>query len=499
MRREHIEGLQQQAEESAERLAVLEQAREESQVRVRDVTQRRADVQAQLGAKQERLQQMQVRGERLRRELQDLLGDLTRDEQESSAARARLEQALASTEGHDTQREKLLTQRDEHRRQLDEIRARARADREQRHQTSLKLETARAQLNATRDSLEKMRGQLNHLAHRRQELQAVLADGGAPIQTMSGELEGMLSQRLEVDEQLAVARRQVQDIEHSLREEAERRSQSERKVQDVRAQLEQARMACQEIRVRRQTMEEQLVEAGFELQQLRTDMPEGAEESVWHANVERVSNHIQRLGAINLAAIDEFKEQSERKGYLDAQYADLTEALTTLENAIRKIDKETKQRFQETFDKVNAGLQAMFPRLFGGGHAYMELTGEDLLETGVTIMARPPGKRNSTIHLLSGGEKALTAVAMVFSIFELNPAPFCMLDEVDAPLDDANVGRFSRMLEEMSDRVQFIFITHNKGTMEISKQLMGVTMHEPGVSRLVTVDVDEAVELAAAS
>ncbi len=205
----------------------------------------------------------------------------------------------------------------------------------------------------------------------------------------------------------------------------------------------------------------------------------------------------QRLGAINLAAIDEFQEQSERKKYLDAQFTDLTEALETLENAIRKIDRETRTRFKETFDKANQGLGRLFPRLFGGGHAYLEMDGEDVLAAGVTIMARPPGKKNSTIHLLSGGEKALTAVALVFSIFELNPAPFCLLDEVDAPLDDANVGRFSEIVKEMSERVQFVIITHNKTTMETMHQLTGVTMQEPGVSRMVAVDIDEAVRLAA--
>ena len=199
---------------------------------------------------------------------------------------------------------------------------------------------------------------------------------------------------------------------------------------------------------------------------------------------------IDRLGPINLAAIDEFKEQSERKEYLDSQLADLTDALETLEAAIRKIDRET-------YENVNAGFQRLFPKLFGGGHAYMELTGDDLLSAGVTVMARPPGKRNSTIHLLSGGEKALTAVALVFAIFELNPAPFCLLDEVDAPLDDANVGRFCDIVKEMSDKVQFVFITHNKGTMEMARQLTGVTMQEPGVSRLVSVDLDEAVKMAA--
>ena len=171
--------------------------------------------------------------------------------------------------------------------------------------------------------------------------------------------------------------------------------------------------------------------------------------------------------------------------------------LATLESAIRKIDRETRSRFKETFDLVNGGLQELFPRVFGGGSASLEMTGEDLLDTGVSILARPPGKKNSTIHLLSGGEKALTAIALVFSIFQLNPAPFCMLDEVDAPLDDANVGRYARMVREMSEKVQFVFITHNKITMEMADHLMGVTMHEPGVSRLVSVDVDEAAELAA--
>ena len=176
---------------------------------------------------------------------------------------------------------------------------------------------------------------------------------------------------------------------------------------------------------------------------------------------------------------------------------DLDDALTTLEGAIRKIDRETRTRFRETFDQVNAGFKVLFPKLFGGGHAYLELTGDDLLSAGVTVMARPPGKRNSTIHLLSGGEKALTAVALVFAIFELNPAPFCLLDEVDAPLDDANVHRFCGIVKEMSEKVQFVFITHNKVTMELARQLTGVTMQEPGVSRIVSVDLDEAVDMAA--
>ena len=217
----------------------------------------------------------------------------------------------------------------------------------------------------------------------------------------------------------------------------------------------------------------------------------------WESSLAEARAEIEKLGQVNLAAIDELNEQTERKEYLDRQFADLNSALTTLEEAMRRIDKETRTRFEDTFERINAGLSEKFPRLFGGGHAYLELVGDDKLTAGVAVMARPPGKKNSTIHLLSGGEKALTAVALVFSIFDLNPAPFCLLDEVDAPLDEHNVGRFCDIVREMSTRVQFIFITHNKTTMELASQLIGVTMHEPGVSRLVTVDVDEAVRLAA--
>jgi len=226
-------------------------------------------------------------------------------------------------------------------------------------------------------------------------------------------------------------------------------------------------------------------------------MPEEANEEEWEGQLQRLENRIQRLGAINLAAIEEYKVQAERKEYLDLQNEDLEKALNTLLQAIRKIDIETRTRFKETFDLVNSKLQQLFPKLFGGGHAYLEMTGEDLLDTGVGLMARPPGKRNSSIHLLSGGEKALTAIALVFSIFSLNPAPFCLLDEVDAPLDDANVARYSELVKEMSRTVQFIYITHNKVAMEMAEQLMGVTMLEPGVSRLVSVDVEEAVAMSA--
>ena len=263
--------------------------------------------------------------------------------------------------------------------------------------------------------------------------------------------------------------------------------------------LDKARLEERAVEVRLQEVEDRLSQTEFTLAAVLEDLSEDATEELWQEKLDKVLRRIDRLGPINLAAIDEFSQLSERKEYLDKQHTDLSDALETLEGAIRKIDRETRTRFKETFDKVNAGIQTMFPTLFGGGHAYLELTDEDLLETGVTVMARPPGKRNSTIHLLSGGEKALTALAFVFSLFELNPAPFCLLDEVDAPLDDANVVRLSKMLKTMSQTVQFICVTHNKITMEISEQLVGVTMQEAGVSRLVSVNMDEAVEMAAAS
>ena len=275
------------------------------------------------------------------------------------------------------------------------------------------------------------------------------------------------------------------------------RSVSDERVQECRSALEERKINNQGLIVQRDTIQQQLSDLELSPLDLLADLPEDANEADTSEQLLKAAQRIVRLGPINLAAIDEYDQQAERKKYLDSQNDDLEEALATLESAIRKIDKETRSRFKETFEKVNDGLQGLFPKVFGGGSAHLEMTGGDLLNTGISIMARPPGKKNTTINQLSGGEKALTAIALVFSIFKLNPAPFCMLDEVDAPLDDANVERYARMVREMSDSVQFIFVTHNKITMEMADHLMGVTMNEPGVSRLVSVDVQEAVEMAA--
>jgi len=365
------------------------------------------------------------------------------------------------------------------------------------HEMALRIESMRSSRESLFHNLERMQGQLSQLQGRREELRKGLEDGQLPLVEHAEALELHLADRVKVEAELASARQTLERIDADLRKLEQNRTSAEQGVQKEREVLNQLRMIHREVVVRSKTIEEQLNESGYESQPLFDEMPEAASVEAWQEEVTRMDSRIRRLGPINLAAIDEFEEQSQRKKYLDAQHADITESLETLENAIRKIDKETRTRFKETFDRVNTGLQEKFPQLFGGGHAYLQLTGEDLLETGVTVMARPPGKRNANIHLLSGGEKALTAVALVFAIFELNPAPFCMLDEVDAPLDDANVVRFCEMVRTMSNRVQFIIITHNKLTMEIAHQLTGVTMHEPGVSRLVSVDVDEATQLVA--
>jgi chromosome segregation protein len=229
------------------------------------------------------------------------------------------------------------------------------------------------------------------------------------------------------------------------------------------------------------------------------EMPDEWRRANWlQSEVQRISRQIEGLGAVNLAALDELKTARERKGFLDSQHQDLTEAIETLEDAIRKIDRETRELLQTTFDTVNGHFGELFPKLFGGGEAKLIITGDEILDAGVQVMAQPPGKRNSTIHLLSGGEKALTATALVFALFKLNPAPFCLLDEVDAPLDDANTERYANLVNAMSDQTQFLFISHNKIAMQMARQLVGVTMQEQGVSRIVAVDIESALQLAEA-
>jgi chromosome segregation protein len=492
-----LESLRTDTARARDELLAAEQEREQLQGEYNEAHRRAGELQAELSACRSRLEHHHNRSQDVLRETEELRVQKSREEEEHDTARARLDEALAEIETLTAEREERTRRQQALVGELDAAREQSRSAQQAMHELALRAESLRTAREATQESLERMREQSRQLASRRDELSGILSHGDTPIVELESQLAEKLGRRSEVEADLGAARKQVEDIEHGVREQDQERVRLERAVAGRREQVEHDRMAWQEIKVRSDTLMEQISESGFDYEQLLEAMDEAATVDAWAEQAETLERRIQRLGPINLAAIDEFEEESERKVYLDAQHADLTEALETLESAIAKIDRETRERFKETFDIVNKGLQARFPRLFGGGHAYMELTGEDLLDTGVTVMARPPGKRNSTIHLLSGGEKALTAIALVFSIFELNPSPFCMLDEVDAPLDDANVGRYCDMVREMSDQVQFIFITHNKITMEMAKQLTGVTMNEPGVSRLVAVDIDAAVEMAA--
>jgi chromosome segregation protein len=492
-----LESLQNDRGAARAALVAAEGERDQLQEDYNQAHRQASELQARLASCQSRLEHHRTRSQVVMRETDELRTQKTDGQEEHAASRLRLQEAMDAIE-------KLTAERDARTRRQQALnsaqhaaRERSRAAQQELHELALRAESRRTAQRATGENLERMRVQSRQLVSRRDELTGILSHGDTPIVELEGELETMLERRMEVETGLAAARKQVEDIEHGVREREQERVRKERAVSSRRERVEQDRMAWQEIRVRSDTILEQINEAGFDYQALNETIDEAATVEVWAERAEKLEKRIQRLGPINLAAIDEYEEESRRKVYLDAQHADLIEALQILETAISKIDKETRTRFKETFDKVNEGLQNRFPRLFGGGHAYLELTGEDLLDTGVTVMARPPGKRNSTIHLLSGGEKALTAIALVFSIFELNPSPFCMLDEVDAPLDDTNVGRYCDMVREMSEQVQFVFITHNKITMEMARQLTGVTMHEPGVSRLVAVDIDDAVEMAA--
>lgn len=341
----------------------------------------------------------------------------------------------------------------------------------------------------TQDQFERLQSRLHELAQQ---------DDDTDTSELEEELALSLAQREEVEIEKTTHGEALAEVEEELGILTQGQHAVVSQIEKQREQVEASKIELAAARERGHTLLEGLQESGYALKEILATMPEEASEKEWQQRLDKISRSLQQLGAINLAAIEEAEAQAERKAYLDSQYDDLQASLAVLDDAIRKIDKETRQRFRKTFDQVNGDLGRLFPKVFGGGSAYLALTEEDLLETGVTIMARPPGKKNSTIHLLSGGEKALTALSLVFAIFRLNPAPFCLLDEVDAPLDDANVGRFCRLVQEMSESVQFIYISHNKIAMEMATHLAGVTMQEPGVSRLVAVDVDEAVAMAEA-
>ena len=411
------------------------------------------------------------------------------------------------------QAEQILAEQEQHKQILDSLNQdlqtrQQRSDqsaneiRQQIYSLQAQGESLRSSETLTEKQLDRLQLQHQQSVERIAELEISLQQTLFPIADEKKQLEQKLLDKVQLESRLKQQRLLQDGTEAHITQQSEDQLRLQRALEKEKETLDMIRFDLQESKVRQQTINEQLKEVDADITLVLQSLSEQAEEHDWKKTVDDLGAQIEKLGTINLTAIEEYRAQSERISFLNEQHADLIEALETLDQAISKIDKESRRRFRETFDKINTGLQEKFPKLFGGGHAYLELTDpveggrSSLQELGVNIIARPPGKKNSSIHLLSGGEKALTAVALVFSIFELNPAPFCLLDEVDAPLDDANVGRFSKMVEEMSASVQFLYISHNKVTMEIAKQLTGVTMKEPGVSRMVAVDIEEAVSLA---
>ncbi|GAB2779956.1 chromosome segregation protein SMC [Halomonas shantousis] len=469
----------------------------------RELAQRRQQSATQEASLASRLEHVDSRARDIDEELAQLAERHATQVLELEAARERWQAAMSDVEANSQERETLERHRREAQESLAHLRTRLLPARE--HQQRLALEHQR--LATERSGLEQQRSRSDDQRARLEEKCALLEEQRETLREPEDEsreqLDELLHRRSHEEARLNACRDQAQRLAETLRETEQSRQAHERNIEAVRGQLEEGRMQAQALRLKAEAQDEQLAELGYgeqghDVEALLEALDPNATESAWQTRLEETADRIRRLGAINLAAIEEYDQQAERRNYLEAQHAELSEALETLERAIRKIDQETRTRFKQTFDEVDAGLQALFPKVFGGGTAWLTLTGDDLLETGVAIMARPPGKKNSTIHLLSGGEKALTALSLVFAIFQLNPAPFCMLDEVDAPLDDANVGRYARLVKDMSESVQFIYITHNKIAMEAAERLMGVTMQEPGVSRLVSVGVEEAAALAEA-
>lgn len=473
----------------------LEQRRGTLQQTVNQAHREQARGQAELRTLNARVTHIQNRKESIAEEYQELVEQIEQEQQILEESRLRMEEALQAMEQFEEERAALLVRRDNLQGALAQQRHQVQAEQQSLQEQAVAEESTRTTLASTRRAVERARIQQTQLEQRRTELSAEMVSEETPEER--ARLTGLLEERIGAEARLSAARKTFDEQENEARALEQARAGRERQLQELRQELEGLRLALSESTVRQQTLVDQLQELGMGLQEVLAQLPDQATESEWQELLDKMAKRIQRLGPINLAAIEEFAQLSERKKYLDAQHEDLVEALTTLQNAMQRIDRETRQRFRDTFERVNDEMQKLFPRLFGGGQAHLELDSEDLLDAGVLIMARPPGKRITHIHLLSGGEKALTAVALVFAIFQLNPAPFCMLDEVDALLDEANVGRFGDLVRELSERIQFIFITHNKATMEIAQHLLGVTMQEPGVSRLVAVDVEEAVRLAA--
>lgn len=493
---DQIQSLEALMSSDQQQLQSVEKQVELAQKQKFDLQQNLKELAKKVAAQKAQLDQTENRKRRIIQEKQDHQRDLETWQHQTNQSRQLLEKALNDMAGFEQQRLGLSTNKNTIAEELNKIREEAKQYKDTLYQHQIKKTGLEAQLNALELSIQRQQTHHESLGQQLSLLRIQIEENQKSFPEIQTALEALLALRHTIEQQLLKQQQEVNHLEAGAHENEQTRLQLESALETQRQALEGLKLNAQTVKVHVETMLDNLLKLGETLESVvsqltQYDPPPTPE--AWAKQLSTVQHKIEKLGSINLAAIEEYQIALERKQYLDVQYKDLTDALDALEEAIKKIDTETRDRFKQTFDLVNNEFKQTFPKVFGGGMATLELTGEDLLDTGISIIARPPGKKNSSIHLLSGGEKALTAVSLVFSIFKLNPAPFCMLDEVDAPLDDNNVGRFCDLVKSMSETVQFIFISHNKLAMEMAQQMQGVTMREPGVSRMVSVDLEQAV------
>ncbi len=508
VRAEEIESLQdnlQQAQQASEKLGAQlqtdEQSHNELEEQLTQLREQQREQSQQLSHKRSELTRLDTEEAHTQQRLAVVQEELHQiglhhDEEQQKLHAAQASLAVANTEitAHGKSNEKLEA---EGVRLQEEVALQDQQYRQvqtQLNESNVNKARIETQFNAVQAGLDRLKQQKQELAERKKSAQAQTNESDDPTKELEVQLEQKLGLRKKGEGKLREAREVMSGLDEAVRKSQGELSQCVQEVNTARERVEQSRLEQQAKKTRRESLAEEASRDGYNLQDISVpqDAPSADE-------CERMISEIDRklgaIGAVNLVAIEEYESQSERAEYLEKQHQDLEEALATLEKVIRKIDKETRVRFEETYTALEKSFSGYFPKLFGGGRASLQLTSDDWLTTGITVTAQPPGKRNSTIHLLSGGEKALTAVSLLFALFELNPAPFCMMDEVDAPLDDANVDRFCDTLKTLAQRAQIIVITHNKITMQATNSLIGVTMHEPGVSRVVSVDVDQALAM----
>lgn len=484
-------------EDQQEQLLTLDRKRDSLQQALNQCHSRVFDLAAQSKTKQERFADQKNKVVHLSKEYEEYLAQRQRVESELTEVDASLRQAQLEKEKFDGEREELILERESTQNLLHEARQRSEQIKDLSHQLEIRLQSSKSQQGILQQTIERTHTQLEVFAERKQALEKETSTVQS-IDSLKENLTCTLDKHVSIEAELNAARISMEALEQELEKLEKERHAIEESIGRVRNQLETLRLDSQGLRLKEETLQEYIKETGFTFEDALKELPPDANAEEWQAEYERITQRIHRLGSINLIAVEEYATCHERKQYLDKQLEDLQASLETLDNAIAKIDRETRTKFKETFDKINKRFQELFPIVFGGGQATLELTDENLLESGVAVMACPPGKRNSSIHLLSGGEKSMTAIALIFSIFHLNPSPLCLLDEVDAALDDMNVSRFCELVKKMSEKTQFIFISHNKLAIEMAEHLIGVVMHEPGVSRPVTVDIQEAINMASA-